>query len=154
MTTSYDRGVVCLRQSGKTSARWQCCQHCVTQMPQSLLAGGRRMALQYMSTALSQSSPTTNTWGCGPRQYYRVRLKYMKYYKYIFSFYFDIVIINTFILYHQYGLTTSACKQHTLKKFCQDLAVKLIATYNGHKRLGRPSLHSCLPSPTGHMPPP
>ena len=82
------------------------------------------------------------------RGYYRVRLKCMKYYKYIFWFLFDIdvSITNAFILSSYVPTTTS---KHTLKKFRLMLATQLIGNYNSRRRAGRPSSNA-----TSHPPPP
>ena len=84
------------------------------------------------------------------RQYYRVRLKCRKYYKYIYWFYFDVSITNAFILYYNHVLTPALQKQQNLKKFRLAMATKLIGSYNGRMRRGRPPLS--LPRARPHPP--
>lgn len=70
------------------------------------------------------------------RQYYSIRLKGRKYYKYIWWFLLDVAITNAYIL----------CKSDTdlsvpsVKEFRVDLAKALIANYCSRKRAGRPSM--------------
>ena len=69
------------------------------------------------------------------RQYYAIRMKGRKYYKYIWWFLFDVAVTNAYIL----------CKNHTnltvpsVKDFRIDLAKALIGEYCSRKRIGRPS---------------
>ena len=69
------------------------------------------------------------------RQYYSVRLKGRKCYKYLWWFLFDVAITNAYVL----------CKNHTdlsvpsLKEFRMTLAKGLINTYSSRKRAGRQS---------------
>lgn len=72
------------------------------------------------------------------RQYYSVRLKSRKFYKYIFWFLFDVTIVNTYILSH-YIPTTSKTNLKYIE-FQTELARQLIGDYNSRKRSGRPSL--------------
>ena len=70
------------------------------------------------------------------RQYYSLRLKGRKYYKYIWWFLLDVAVTNAYIL----------CKHHTslsvpsVKDFRVDLAKALIGDYCSRKRPGRPSM--------------
>ena len=72
------------------------------------------------------------------RQYYHVRIKCRKYYKYIFWFLFDITLTNSYIL-SRYNPDLSSSIKH-LKDFRMELAKELIGTYNSRKRSGRPSV--------------
>lgn len=68
------------------------------------------------------------------RQYYNVRTKSHKPYKYMFWFCIELCIANTFILCRQYSrpeLDMKTCRM--------ELAKKLIGSYNSRKRAGRPS---------------
>ena len=75
------------------------------------------------------------------RQYYHVRMKGRKYYKYVWWFLFDSAVRNAYVL----------CKHHTylsvpsLKNFRIDLAKALIGDYCSRKRPGCPSA-----TPTAH----
>ena len=51
------------------------------------------------------------------RNYYRVRLKSMKYYKYVFWFLFDVSITNAFILTSFVPATITTLSSHSLKNF-------------------------------------
>ena len=66
------------------------------------------------------------------RQYYHVRTKGRKYYKYIFWFLFEIVLANAFILLRQLVRPNI-----TLRDFRLQLAKYLMGTYNSRKQLGR-----------------
>ena len=68
------------------------------------------------------------------RQYYCVRTKCKKYYKYIL---FDIAITNSFIL-SLFTPTTMPRTQQRLKAFRLQLADQLVGSYSSRKRLGRP----------------
>ena len=68
------------------------------------------------------------------RQYYTVRTKCKKYYKYIFWFLFELVSTNTYILMREYGPSMS---QMTVKDYRLKLSNELIGTYNSRKRPGR-----------------
>ena len=72
------------------------------------------------------------------RQYYSVRLKRHKFYRYVFWFLFDVTITNTCILSH-YIPTTSKTNLKYIE-FRTELARQLIGGYNSRKRSGRPSL--------------
>ena len=92
------------------------------------------------------------------RNYYKVRLKCMKNYKYIFWFLFDVSITNAYILSSFVPSTTA---MHTLKQFRLTLASQLIDTYCSRKRAGRPRKSTTtshppppLPSPDNGGPPP
>ena len=62
------------------------------------------------------------------RQYYHVRYKSHKYYKYIFWFLFDTSITNSFILFNSYR------QKIDLKTFRVELAKALLGDYNSRKR--------------------
>ena len=62
------------------------------------------------------------------RQYYHVRYKSHKYYKYIFWFLFDTSITNSFILFNSYR------QKIDLKTFRVKLAKALLGDYNSRKR--------------------
>ena len=69
------------------------------------------------------------------RQYYMVRLKSRKNYKYIFWYLFDLAITNSYILYKLYN---DQAGNIVLKNFRLDLAKQLIGSYNSRKVPGRP----------------
>ena len=76
------------------------------------------------------------------REYYGVRLKSRKNYKYIFWFMLDVVITNAFILLSKYSPISA--KLQCLKEFRTELAQSLTGEYNSQKVPGRlPSL--CAP---------
>ena len=77
------------------------------------------------------------------RQYYSLRTKFMKYYKYIFFFLLDTSITNAFIIYSNYSQSPSILKH---KEFRLRLAQELIGEYCGRKRVGRPT-KSITPRP-------
>ena len=62
------------------------------------------------------------------RQYYHVRYKCHKYYKYVFWFLFDTSITNAFILLNH------SKQNYTIKNFRIELAKALIGNYNSRKR--------------------
>ena len=66
------------------------------------------------------------------RQYYQLRQKSHKVYKYIFWFLMDVSITNAFIL-HNYS-TSSSTRSTPLKAFRLELAKGLIGDYNSRKR--------------------
>ena len=68
-------------------------------------------------------------------QYYRLRMKFMKNYKYIFLL--DVAITNSYILYSKFS---PADKKQKLKDFRLSLAQELIGDYCGRMRIGRPRL--------------
>ena len=70
------------------------------------------------------------------RQYYSVRTKSHKMYKYIFWFIFDVTITNTYVLYQFIPQTDR--KALPLKEFRVQLARELIGDYNSRKQVGRP----------------
>ena len=92
------------------------------------------------------------------RQYYRVRTRCSKYYKYIFWFLFDCAITNSYIL-SLFAPTTMPLSHQHLKVFRLRLADQLVGSYNSRKRLGRPRSQPShppppLPSPQNCGPPP
>ena len=72
------------------------------------------------------------------RGYYVVRLKSMKYYRYIFWFLFDVCVTNTYVLMRYQPTTAVPQSQQNLKNFRLRLAHQLIGTYQSRKRAGRP----------------
>ena len=80
------------------------------------------------------------------RQYYRVRMRCTKYYKYIFWFLFDVAITNSHIL-SLFTPTSLPVTHQRLKAFRLKLADQLVGNYNTRKRLGHPP-----PAPV-HPPP-
>ena len=77
------------------------------------------------------------------RCYYRLRLKFMKNYKYIFFFLLDTAITNAYILYNNFSSTDKKLKQ---KGFRLSLAQQLNGQYCGRMHIGRPRL-STTPHP-------
>ena len=75
------------------------------------------------------------------RQYYSLRLKFMKYYKYIFFFLSDTAITNAFILHSKF----SPSRKLKHKEFRLTLVQELIGDYCGRMRLGRPRLCTSHP---------
>ena len=71
------------------------------------------------------------------RQYYCVRLKNHKFYKYIYFFLLEVTLANAYIL-SNYVPSTG----HTLRHYVDfriELAKQLIGDYNSRKQKGRPS---------------
>ena len=88
------------------------------------------------------------------RQYYHIRYKSRKNYKYIFWFLFDVSVTNSYILYCNSG-TQNRLK--TTKDFWLELARSLIGNYNNRKSRGRPASLSTpnairTPCPRQHFP--
>ncbi len=81
------------------------------------------------------------------RQYYRVRTKCRKNYKYIFWFLFDVAITNSYIL-SLFAPTTMPNSHQRLKAFRLQLADQLVGRYNSRKRLGCPCSRPAHPPPT------
>ena len=77
------------------------------------------------------------------RQYYHVRLRGRKYYKYIFWFLLDVTISNSYILFKNYADKDSPATLRCLKEFRLQLAKELIADYSSRKRPGRGSSERC-----------
>lgn len=69
------------------------------------------------------------------RNYYNVRLKSRKFYKYLFWFVFDVAITNAYILCTKHTSLTTC----SVEKFRSDLARDLIGDFCNRKRRGRPS---------------
>ena len=67
---------------------------------------------------------------------YRIRLKCMKNYKYVFGFLFDVAITNAYILYSRFDVRSDKPMDH--KTFRMVLAEQLIGSYKSKKRAGRP----------------
>ena len=87
------------------------------------------------------------------RQYYHVRTKCLKKYKYIFWFLFDVAITNAYIL-STFAPTTMSISQTRLKQFRLKLAEQLVGNYNSRKALGRPPVHVPPPRAPVSCPPP
>ena len=68
------------------------------------------------------------------RNYYHVRLKSRKFYKYHFWFVFDVSITNAYILCTRHTSMTNC----SVEKFHSDLARELIGEFCNRKRRGRP----------------
>lgn len=74
------------------------------------------------------------------RNYYRVRCKTRKFYKYIFWFLFDCTIVNAFILWKNYlPMTDITTRQLSIKNFRLSLANGLIGEYNSRQRYALPT---------------
>ena len=82
------------------------------------------------------------------RQYYSLRLKFMKNYKYIFFFLLDTAITNAYILYSRF----SPSRKLKQKEFRMNLAQQLIGEYCGRMRIGRPRLSTPHPQPSQQQP--
>ena len=67
------------------------------------------------------------------RQYYAVRTKCRKFYKYLFWFLFESSQANSYILHSNY----STARQQPLKEFRLEVAKHLIADYHSKKRHNR-----------------
>ena len=114
----------------------------------------RRM--QHDATSVDVPAPTSvisyNKWMGGVdrgdqlRQYYHLRLKSRKFYKYIFWFLIDVCIVNTYILHKYYSNSPNA--HTTLKPFRLELAKSLIGHYNSRKRAVPRTNHLLPPPPT------
>ena len=70
------------------------------------------------------------------RGYYRCRTKFRKFYMYIFSFLFDVVVTNSYILYKHHSPNPTL---KTMKDFRLQLARELIVGYCSRKLAGRKS---------------
>lgn len=81
------------------------------------------------------------------RQYYHVRLKGRKFYKYIFWFYFEVSVANAYILMKNY---TEKCPK-AYKDFRLSLAKALVGDYYSRKRPGRATT-ICSSLPIRHFP--
>ena len=80
------------------------------------------------------------------RQYYRVRMRCYKNYKYIFWFLFDVAITNSYTL-SLFAPTMMPLSHQRLKMFRLQLAEQLVGDYNTRKRLGRPRSKPSHPPP-------
>ena len=81
------------------------------------------------------------------RQYYRIRTKCRKNYKYIYWFLFDVAITNSYIL-SLFAPTTMPISHQHLKAFHLRLADQLVGNYNSRKCLGRPCSRPAHPPPS------
>ena len=74
------------------------------------------------------------------RNYYRVRCKTRKFYRYIFWFAFDSAVVNAFILSKNFiPMTGTNIHQLTIKNFRLALAEGLIGDYNSRQRYALPA---------------
>ena len=74
------------------------------------------------------------------RNYYHVRTKSRKFYKYLFWFVFDCAVVNAFIIWKHYQpLAGVSVRQQSLKSFRLALANGLIGSYNSRKRYSLPT---------------
>lgn len=78
------------------------------------------------------------------RQYYHLRLKSRKVYKYIFWFLVDVSISNAYIIHKHH--TSATTKSTPFKTFRLELAKCLIGSYNSRKRAA-PTAAPALPRP-------
>ena len=67
------------------------------------------------------------------RQYYHVKLKCRKFYRYIFWFIFEAAVANAYILHTNF----SGVAQQPLKEFRLELAKSLVGEYHSKKRHNR-----------------
>ena len=81
------------------------------------------------------------------RQYYRVRTKCLKNYKYIFWFLLDVAITNAYILSF-YSPTQTTHTSQRLKAFRLRLAEQLIGNYCSRRRSDRPAPSPSVTTPT------
>ena len=81
------------------------------------------------------------------RQYYHVRTKSRKFYRYIFWFLFEVVFANAYILHSNY----SGVEKKPFKEFRLQVARDLIGDYNSRKRAGRATLPP-ITLPLRHFP--
>ena len=81
------------------------------------------------------------------RQYYHVRLKCHKFYRYLFWFFFEVAVANAYILHTHY----SGRARQPYKEFRLELAKGLVGEYHSKKRHNR---HSAPPTnlPFRHFP--
>ena len=85
------------------------------------------------------------------RRYYRLRLKFMKNYKYIFFFMLDTAITNAHILFSKFA--SQSAKNMKQKEFRLVLAQALVGDYCGRLRVGRPrSVATPHPQSPSHFP--
>ena len=84
------------------------------------------------------------------RQYYHVRVKSCKSYKYIFWFLFEVCILNSYI----FSRYTQCTHNKTYLSFRQELARQLIGNYNSRKRrtITRTVIHHDLALSIQHYP--
>ena len=80
------------------------------------------------------------------RQYYHVRMRCFKNYKYIFWFLFDVTITNSYIL-SLFSPTQMPLSHQRHKMFQLQLAEQLVGDYNTWNRLGRPHSKPSHPPP-------
>ena len=156
-TVSLERGehAFCQRGilwhlSGWIRSQSICSPHLPRQMShtaQRKQKDGSRLSVQCPDTVVlyNQSMAGVDK-GDQLRQYYRVRTKCRKNYKYIFWFLFDVAITNSYIL-SLFAPTTMPNSHQRLKAFRLQLADQLVSRYNSRKRLGRPCSRPAHPPP-------
>ena len=83
------------------------------------------------------------------RQYYRVRTRCLKHYKYIFWFIFDVSITNSFIL-STFTPTSMPISHQKLREFRLLLAEQLVGRYSSRRHLGRPRSTQVRIPPSQH----
>ena len=151
---SYYRGDSVVRQSGQLAAVvWMDNKQVVvmsTNVQPHEISTVRRM--QSDATVRDVTAPMSivsyNKWmggvdrGDQMRQYYHLRLKSRKFYKYIFWFLVDVCIANSYIIHK----TSSSHTCSPFKKFRLELAKTLIGSYNSRKRAARTTV-STTPRP-------
>ena len=128
-STSYASEGTSWQPCGRTRRLSRYCPPCATPATPSLCRGDRKTAAKLQCHAQMRLSSTTSIWGVVDKgdqmqQYYRIRLKSVKNYKYIFWFLLDVAITNAYILLRYVPVTTSV---QSLKVFRLKLAEQLCA---------------------------
>ena len=119
----------------------------VTHTPQRKQKDGSRLSVQCPDAVVLYNQYMAGVdKGDQLRQYYRIRTKCRKNYKYIFRFLFDVAITNSYIL-SLFAPTTMLISHQHLKAFCLRQADQLVGNYNSCKRLGRPCSRPAHPPP-------
>ena len=88
------------------------------------------------------------------RQYYHVRSRGRKYYRYIFCFLFETCVANSFILYRYFCTSNQphAQKLKTYLDFRLQLHKELVGDYCSRRRLGHPASGSSTQCPPRPLP--
>ena len=81
------------------------------------------------------------------RQYYNLTLKSVKWWKYLFWFFLDAAIVNSYILYNESPNTPKL--SHLV--FCLKLSKELIGNHVSRKRAGRPRAQPVLADVLDHI---